>query len=111
MAPCTHPGMKRLFIFLKAQNGLSRFAPSALPHYLDLAFVVHRIPRTWDRISLYAFLDLAYFGGHRRYILPPLSPSQSAIADGEIIFFRIDAWSFLSVFLFLLCFVLFLFCF
>ena len=32
MAPCTHPGMKRLFC-LKAKNGLGRFAPSALPHY------------------------------------------------------------------------------
>ena len=27
MAPCTHPGMKRLFS-LKAKNGLGRFAPS-----------------------------------------------------------------------------------
>ena len=32
MAPCTHPGMKRLFC-LKAKNGLGRFALSALPHY------------------------------------------------------------------------------
>ena len=32
MAPCTHPGMKRLFC-QKAKNGLGRFAPSALPHY------------------------------------------------------------------------------
>ena len=32
MAPCTHPGMKRLFC-LMAKNGLGRFAPSALPHY------------------------------------------------------------------------------
>ena len=32
MAPCTHPGMKRLFC-LKAKNGPGRFAPSALPHY------------------------------------------------------------------------------
>ena len=35
-------------------------------------------------------LDLDYFGGHRRYILPPLNLSQRVIADGEIIFFRID---------------------
>ena len=32
MAPCTHPGMKRL-ICLTAKNGLGRFALSALPHY------------------------------------------------------------------------------
>ena len=32
MAPCTHPGMKRLFC-LKAKTDLGRFAPSALPHY------------------------------------------------------------------------------
>jgi len=32
MAPCTHPGMKRLFC-LKAKNSLGRFAPSVLPHY------------------------------------------------------------------------------
>ena len=32
MAPCTHPGMKRLFC-LKAKNGLVRFAPSAWSHY------------------------------------------------------------------------------
>ena len=34
MAPCTHPGMKRLFC-LKAKNGLDRFGPSTfefLPH-------------------------------------------------------------------------------
>ena len=32
MAPCTHPGMKRIFC-LQAKNGVGRFAPSALPHY------------------------------------------------------------------------------
>ena len=32
MAPCTHPGMKRLFL-PKGKYGLGRFAPSALPHY------------------------------------------------------------------------------
>ena len=32
MAPCTHPGIKRLFC-LQVKNGLGRFAPSALPHY------------------------------------------------------------------------------
>ena len=31
MAPCTHPGMKRLFC-IKTKNGLGLFAPSALPH-------------------------------------------------------------------------------
>ena len=36
------------------------------------------------RTSNIKFLDLAYFGGHRRYILPPLGPSQPVIADGEI---------------------------
>ena len=30
-------------------------------------------------------LDLAYFGGHRRYFLPPLSPSQPVIADVSIV--------------------------
>ena len=39
MAPCTHPGMKRLFC-LKATNGIGRFAPSALPHYLDKSSVI-----------------------------------------------------------------------
>ena len=37
VAPCTHPGMKRLFR-LKAKNGLGRFAPSALPHYQNNVF-------------------------------------------------------------------------
>ena len=32
MAPCTHPGMKRLFC-LNAKSALGRFAPSSLPHY------------------------------------------------------------------------------
>ena len=31
MAPCTHPGMKGLFL-LKAKNCLGRFAPSSLLH-------------------------------------------------------------------------------
>ena len=31
-------------------------------------------------------LDLACFGGHARHILPPLSPSQPVIADGELTF-------------------------
>ena len=32
LAPCTHPGMKRLFC-LKVKNDLGRFAPSALLRY------------------------------------------------------------------------------
>ena len=36
---------------------------------------------------MYTYLDLAYFGGHSWYLLlPPLSPSQPIIADGEMIF-------------------------
>ena len=37
----------------------------------------------WNKIT---YIDLAYFGGHRRCILPSLSPSQPVIDDGEIIF-------------------------
>ena len=39
MAPCTHPGMKRIFC-LKAKNGLGRFAPSALPHFNNMLNII-----------------------------------------------------------------------
>ena len=55
----------------------------------------------------YTYLDLAY-GGHRRYIRPPLSPSQPVIADGEIFFPGRSLVCFL-VFLFSLFFTLYLF--
>ena len=46
-----------------------------------------RIPEhAYGRRDNFTYLDLAYFRGHRRYILPPLSPSQPLIADGDIIF-------------------------
>ena len=55
MAPCTHPGMKRLFC-LYAKNALGRFALSALPHCISysvrapLCFIVqleeHSVPRS-----------------------------------------------------------------
>ena len=53
-------------------------------------------------------VDLAYFGGHRRYILPPLSPSQPVIAGGEFFFpdrslrrlFCCPVFAFFSFFLF-----------
>ena len=53
MAPCTHPGMNRLF-YLKAKNGLDRFAPSALPHYEE-AF----LPKGKKRPRSLRSLDLA----------------------------------------------------
>ena len=50
------------------------------------AFMVNgTLVYTRKAISVRIVLHLAFFGGHRRYILPPLSPSQPVIADDNII--------------------------
>ena len=60
MAPCTHPGMKRLFC-LMAKNGLGRFAPSALPHYEE-AFLPNgkKRPRSLRSFGLASLLVEMY---------------------------------------------------
>ena len=54
MAPCTHPGMKRLF-YLKAKNGLGRFALSALPHYEAIYFF--EMPVLFETGELNAYVN------------------------------------------------------
>ena len=70
-----------------------------------------RIPEhAYGRRDNFTYLDLAYFRGHRRYILPPLSPSQPVFflfADGEMIF----SGSIPGLFFFFVFLALLLFCF
>ena len=51
------------------------------------AFMVNgTLVYTRKAISVRIVLHLAFFGGHRRYILPPLSPFQPVIAGRKMIF-------------------------
>ena len=54
-----------------------------------------RHPTTVEYCDKYTYVDLAYFGGHRRHNLPPLRPAQPVIADEEII-----CWGTLNLFVF-----------
>ena len=55
----------------------------------------------WILTRIWTHIDLAYFGRHPRYFLPPLSPSQPLIADGDMFFpdRSLDCFLFSSFFL------------
>ena len=83
MAPCTHPGRKRLFR-LKAKIGLGRFAPTALPHHEE-AFLPYRqkpaslLPHSLPPAWIVAAKSPTTHCYHTPFITPPPAWSVAAL--------------------------------
>ena len=67
------------------------------------------IANTRYQVHKHTYLDLAHLGGHARHIVPPLSPSQPAIAEAKISRGKARSRSFLLSLLFVTFFFSFVF--